>query len=766
MRAIFVCFSALSVLSVGAAGYCKTNYLDLVERGCQGRCAIVMPSDPTPSQEYAAEEMAKYVRLLTDVTLDVRRSSGLERSVGGHLIFIEGGDASLGEDGFRLTVKNGDLRICGGARGVLYGVYEVLETYGGVGWFASWHETVPKIDVLRIPGDLDCEQKPAFEMREPLWYDALNGDFAARLRLNGNAQRLEARHGGQSHRFEAKLGSCHTFARLVPVDEFFDSHPEYFSMIDGKRTKAFSQLCLSNPDVLRLVTERVKEAFRRDPGAKYVSVTQNDWQGYCTCPACKAVDDEEESHAGTMVRFVNAVAEAVEKEFPDKMIETFAYQYTRKPPKKTRVRHNVMPCLCTIECDFSRPLVTSPDPENVRFRDDIRGWSAQTDQLYLWDYTCNFSHYPLAFPNVYVLQDNIRFFRDNRVVSLFEQGAYQGRHADFAELKTWLLAKWMWNPDLPMEPLLDRFFKGYYGKAAPFARAYFEHLHRQQRTWAGNDPAHSLKIFDGVFTPALDDAFLAKAANCWKRAEAAVRGEDAVYGYNVRMSAFSTAYARFMRQARTIWVTRDPARYDAEAGSVASAKWLLDRMNEAKDIRISELQGGHDSFVNRCRYVLENPHSTAAADVGRAGATAFSPWGSTLVDDVRAEGKKSLKLAYDNYEWAAALSLNLVAYDPDVKYKVRVRLRADLREGALPDAEVFWSGVYDPVRKADVGASLSVTAKECGDDWKWFDVCTICLNDSAFLWVAPGRFKKGKYGENPAHRGVWVDCVEFRRVTK
>ena len=40
----------------------------------------------------------------------------------------------------------------------------------------------------------------------------------------------------------------------------------------------------------------------------------------------------------------------------------------------------------------------------------------------------------------------------------------------FAELKAWLLLKWMWNPELPAEPLIADFFNGYYGKGAPLER--------------------------------------------------------------------------------------------------------------------------------------------------------------------------------------------------------------------------------------------------------------------------------------------------------
>lgn len=89
--------------------------------------------------------------------------------------------------------------------------------------------------------------------------------------------------------------------------------------------------------MLRIVTERLLARIRKDPGAKLFSVSQNDWRNPCTCPACRAVDEREGSHAGTLITFVNQVAESVEKGVPNLDRSSLAYQYTRKPPKTVRV---------------------------------------------------------------------------------------------------------------------------------------------------------------------------------------------------------------------------------------------------------------------------------------------------------------------------------------------------------------------------------------------------------------------------------------------
>ena len=383
--------------------------LDVAERGRVSEYAIVRAKDASPSVMYAAEELRDFTERMTGVRLaivtDCRPLPGKAIVLGRTRHMTERADG-LGEDGFRLKAKPPHLLVVGSdVRGVLYGVYELLERFGGCRWYASWHAVVPARDAFSVPDTLDDTQVPAFLCRDVHWWDYFKGDFAARNRANGSLNGMEERHGGNTWRFGGGLGNCHTFSRLLPPWKYFDAHPEYYSLVGGKRIKERTQLCLTNPDVLRLVTSNVLVRIRQDPGAKFYGVSQNDWNNWCECPACRAVDDEEKSHAGTMVRFVNAVAEAVEKEFPDKIIETLAYEYTRHAPAKTRLRHNVMPCLCSIECDFARPLDKSPFPDNVSFLKDISDWSRQTDFLYVWDYVTDFRCYPHPFPNIHALHE-------------------------------------------------------------------------------------------------------------------------------------------------------------------------------------------------------------------------------------------------------------------------------------------------------------------------------------------------------------------------
>ena len=119
----------------------------------------------------------------------------------------------------------------------------------------------------------------------------------------------------------------------APPSEYFHDHPEYFSLRDGKRQSGYAQLCLSNPEVLQICIDKIKDVMRSEPDYLIYSMEQADNRLFCECDECAALVEKYGGQSGIMVWFVNQVADAVKDEFPDKFIGTFAYQYTRHAPK-------------------------------------------------------------------------------------------------------------------------------------------------------------------------------------------------------------------------------------------------------------------------------------------------------------------------------------------------------------------------------------------------------------------------------------------------
>ena len=300
---------------------------------------------------------------------------------------------------------------------------------------------------------------------------------------------------------------------------FFDDHPEYYSLKDGKRiadhAESWSergQLCLSNPDVLKIITERVRKQMRETPGHMIYSVSQNDWRNPCQCDKCQAIVEKyggEES--GIIIWFVNKVAEAIEQEFPDKYIGTLAYQYTRSAPQGIKPRNNVVIRLCPIEACVAHPLETCP--KNESFMKDLKDWSEISPQLFIWDYVVNFARYIMPYPNFKVLQPNIQTFQNNKAIGIMEQAAYQDRGGEFSELKAYIISKLLWNPDCDVESAIDDFMTGYYGRSGKFIREYFDLL--QNQITPETHMHIGLKEDDPIFS----DGFLNKAIEILNKAQ-------------------------------------------------------------------------------------------------------------------------------------------------------------------------------------------------------------------------------------------------------
>ncbi len=501
---------------------------------------IVVDSTASSSEQFAAQEFQRFLGEISGATLP------LSSTRAPMMVLVGDGAAlreiapdldigSLGKEGFVIRTSGPHLILAGGRqRGTLYSVYTFLENYLECRWFSSRVSRIPQQKVIEIPS-INVVQKPVLEYREPFYSDAFDGDWAARNKANSNSARLQEKHGGKvrySH-------FVHTFYSLVPPGKYFSEHPEYFALIKGKRTTDGAQLCLTNPDVLRIVVEGVKRWIAQDPEATIYSVSQNDWAGWCECAECKAIDDREESHMGSVLTFVNKVAEAIERDHPDKAIDTLAYQYTRKPPKTVRPRPNVIIRLCSIECCFSHPLETCP--QNASFRDDIIGWSRIAPRLYVWDYVTNFGNYVMPFPNLDALKPNITFFVQHNVKGIFEEGNYSGGGGgELAELRAYLLAKLLWNPDADVHSLKKEFLEGYYGKAARPIAEYIELLHKKVK-----DEDIHVHIWSSPTSSYLTDDLLAKAEELFNEAEKLA--DDDEVRHRVRVARLPIWYVRIMQ---------------------------------------------------------------------------------------------------------------------------------------------------------------------------------------------------------------------------
>lgn len=510
------------LLGCHGAGEAK---VELVKDG-RSDYVVVLAKQASPSEHRAAAELKRFVIEMSGAVMPTADDTGaapekavyvgdsrLLRALGARIDFD-----SLGDEGYVIRTVGNSLVIAGGrTRGTMYGVYALLEDVLGCRWYSAKVSKIPRLSDIVVP-DLDVTGRPAFEYREPFYTEAFDGDWAARNRCNGGNAGLDVSMGGKIsyHPF------VHTFASLVPLEKYWDTHPEYYSMIDGKRTRDHTQLCMSNPDVVRIATQTVLGWMRERPDATIYEASHNDWYNNCQCDRCKAIDEEEGSPSGLLLRFVNAIAEEVEKVDPGKMVGTLAYQWTEKPPKITRPRANVRVRLCPIFCCEAHPYETCGHYANKAYVENLRNWAAITSNLTIWHYNTSFAHYLNPFPDLRQLPDSARLYQRTPVKGVFWQGNYSpGGGGEFAALRSYLLAKLSWNPNIDAEAVMRDFVDGYYGAGGQFIWQYIQLLHDKVtddnihfQIWAGPDAAY--------LTPEI----VAKSDELLAKAEAAAESDD------------------------------------------------------------------------------------------------------------------------------------------------------------------------------------------------------------------------------------------------
>ncbi|PWB73057.1 DUF4838 domain-containing protein [candidate division GN15 bacterium] len=497
--------------------------LRLSENG-RSEFTVYLPNSLSGQALANVDTLREYFRAVTGAELPI----AVNPKKGGRKIVVEIGAShssrvvvpELGSDGFMIWGDNGNLYLTANTEyGFQNAVYTFLESYLGCRLYSPSVRVVPARATIVLPAMSD-RQVPAITFRMQNIHDSTYTNWH---KLNTNDD----------------FGLfVHTFQTLVSAEKYFESHPEYFSLINGNRMPT-GQLCLSNPDVFRIVVEELRTRMKANPRATFWSVSQNDTYVPCECDACRAIDSVEGSPSGSLLTFVNRVAD----EFPDMTISTLAYQYSRTAPKHIKPRPNVNIMLCSIECNRSKPL--AQDSSSASFVEDVRDWSRLTHNIFLWDYVINFRNLVSPFPNLRVLQPNIRFFAASGITSVFEQGL-AGFGGEFAELRIYLLAKLLWNPDINVDSVENDFLQGFYGNAAPFIRQYIDTMHAvMQMSGEGLDIyGYPTRSASGYLSSAMLDIY----NRIFDEAEAAVAMDEEVLG-RVRTARLPVQFA-ILEQAK------------------------------------------------------------------------------------------------------------------------------------------------------------------------------------------------------------------------
>jgi len=469
-------------------------------------------------------------------------------------------DECLKEDAFVIISKNERLFLAGKQpAGDLYAVTTFLEEFLGCIKFTVDEEHIPKYTNISIP-EITKMYCPAFDFRVPHFIGRWDKDFRDWHKINS---------------FDNWGMFVHTFDDLIAPDKYYQDHPEYFSLVNGRRLSD-GQLCLSNQDLMKELIKNLGERIEAQPEKKYWSVSQNDCINYCECNHCQKLYDNYENISGAYIQMANEIA----THYPDKQISTLAYQFTRSAPKNIKPLDNVNIMFCSIECNRSMPL--ADDPRSKGFVKEMQDWDKITDNIFAWDYIVQFSNYLTPFPNFHVLQPNIQLFSENGVNMMFQQGSGHS-WSDLSDLKQYLVAKLLWDPNINADSVINRFIDNYYGNAARQIRHYYDLTHHNL---IAHQDEQVLDIYG--FPVYYKDAHLT--------AELLLKYQQIMDSAELLVAHDSTLLKRVTR----VRIPADFAFIDLACNSSELVQFIAERRSDDSNSNL-DIATSLDEFVDNCR---------------------------------------------------------------------------------------------------------------------------------------------------------------------
>jgi len=459
---------AVALLAAAPTGRAEVNVGQLK--------AIVTAPDPAEQEQQAAKELARYLKRMYGVDLKVEARVAIGPDTTN--VILLGSKAALAAnavteaelrklrwDGYVIGAGGGRMFVAGPRPlATLFGVAGLLEHLGAE--FYGFTEVVPEKKAKTI-ADFRVSDKPAFDLRVTSKADwrlknSSGSDFANAGPVAGKEIWPNRWHWRE-----------HTAGYLVPKTIYYDEHPEYYAMLaSGKRiakdkfTIWRTPLCLSNPDVTRISIERMRAWIKDQPEARFFSLTYGDTMTHCQCPECKKLDAVPGQYMDRKLHWVNGVAKALGKEYPDKVFITYAYVNTDHPPQRLKPAENVLVLYAPWygRCANCRAHPYDTCWASVVAARQMEDWTkCCPDNLGIYDYG-------VKIAQLRSFEHKIKFWAKRG-----HRGFMQcGWGSSLRSLQNYVIPKLLWDPTLDAKKLERDFCRAYYGPAGDAVADYID----------------------------------------------------------------------------------------------------------------------------------------------------------------------------------------------------------------------------------------------------------------------------------------------------
>ena len=488
------------------------------------------------------------------------------------------------DDGYKLEIKPEGIYIVGktddAARN---GIYDFLETHLECMYVSPENTYVPIFPTVKLA----LEEKtvnPTITWRKVYQFESLLNGWYERLKMNGTV----VKDGENNMELYNEWGTwCHSSFEFVPPEKYFDEHPEYYAKFLGKRRYQFNvlgrtfptHLCYTNEEVYQIAEAELVKRIEANPEVKFWDFSIMDtYFATCRCKECKKFNKEAGSEMGTLLAFLNRLADAIKDDYPDVYLSTLAYQRVKNPPKNMKCAPNLCINVCAFPGTQSYPYSTEGGIKASReFAERVVEWGKICDNILVWDYVVNFTHLKLPFPNFEFQKENLEFYLENNIRFVFHQGSREPMDEN-AEMRTYLLSRQLWDKDVDLLALAKKYVAVVYGDAAGLVEEYMD-LQNSAMIESGVD----LSLYDnpkkhknGYLSSKLTDKYLELTEKMLEVAE----NSDTVNVKAVEMLRVNALYAK---------MTDASWDYRAKKAAFEEFKALSEKYNFTKSGEIVEM---------------------------------------------------------------------------------------------------------------------------------------------------------------------------------
>jgi hypothetical protein len=460
--------------------------LTLVDQG-KARVCVVVPAKAIPAKgaaadpafehhRLAAKDLADYLGKMSGakVTVSDKPAAGLVPIyVGSAPAKIaltkksDFGDAYLIDVGPKRIVLDGES-----SHSLRYAASHLLHVLG-VRWYGpdDMGEHVPRRQTVIVPIGR-AEEAPRFQTR-----NLGSGEWGWRNRIG--VQML-----AQGHAFDGIMGTS----------KRFKTNPEYYPIVNGKPYGG--QANLSNPKVVELFIQQIGAEFRKGPttwaGGKTAAIGPDDGLLLDERPESRAMESGDldrifrvPSATDRFIKFANAIAAGLEKEFPDHTFGFYVYSNHDFPPRTVKPHRNLVPVVAPIAFNRYLSIGNPNEATSMMLKDNILAWKALCRRVGVYLYNYNLADTAMPFTR--------RLAWSKDLPNLYKWGIHDATIESMANWHTmvpgnFVIANLLWDINCDVPAMLDEFYANYYGPAGPAMRAYntlLENAYESTNAFAG-----------------------------------------------------------------------------------------------------------------------------------------------------------------------------------------------------------------------------------------------------------------------------------------